>query len=152
MSNNNSNNTIKKLTNSLIAMRNLTSLDFLGTKDQFKLTKSQREVLFAIGHNQGLPMKNVWKDLGVTKGNVSIVTDVLVKTKFITRKYSTKDRRIVNLYLKKKGEVAVEEYNRLLIERYETVFSRLSQYEQDEFRTGMDVNLVVVEIMDKENK
>ena len=72
------------------------------------LTESQFHILDALFHLGDLPQKDLSKKLLKSGGNITMVVDNLEDRKFVKRKRSKKDRRLIYVHLTSEGEEKIK--------------------------------------------
>ena len=68
------------------------------------VTASQRFALFLIAQRQGTSVKNIAAMLGVSSSAATQLVNELVRTGYVQRKTSKKDKRELDLVISKKGK------------------------------------------------
>ena len=98
--------------------------------EEFKdLTNNDMHVIEAIGTGDGNNMTSVAKKLNITVGSLTTSMNQLVKKKYVDRRRSEEDRRVVLVQLTEKGVAAYrhhEDYHRQMAE---AVLKRLDETE-----------------------
>ncbi|MCR9252817.1 MAG: MarR family transcriptional regulator [bacterium] len=67
-------------------------------------------VMYEINHSPGITASEIIENLGLDKGYLSRILKKLEKHKLIMKTISSEDKRAINLFLSKHGQI---EYNRL---------------------------------------
>lgn len=99
------------------------------TKEFEDITNNDMHVIEAVGLGEGSNMSSIAKKLDITVGTLTIAMNNLVNKKYVERRRSEKDRRVVLVKLTDKGVAAYkhhEEYHREMIE---AILSRLDDTE-----------------------
>lgn len=99
------------------------------TKEFEDITNNDMHVIEAVGLGEGCNMSSIAKKLDITVGTLTIAMNNLVNKKYVERRRSEKDRRVVLVKLTDKGVAAYkhhEEYHREMIE---AILSRLDDTE-----------------------
>src|SRR5699024_9279878 len=79
--------------------------------DEFKdITNNDMHIIEAVGLSGENTMSVVAKKLGITAGSLTTSVNSLVNKKYVTRKRSEEDRRVVFLQLTAKGKRAYEHH------------------------------------------
>lgn len=120
--------------------------DFQGVYNQYKLNKTQHKTIIVIGTFNGSHMTEIWKRMGITKGNLSIIIDSLTKLGYVICERHTDDRRKVSIHLSPKGE---EIYNEAMEEITENIDRKLSAISKDEKGRFIDSINFIYEIAGK---
>lgn len=88
--------------------------------EEFKdLTNNDMHIIEAVGLGDGNNMSTIAKKLGITVGSLTTSMNSLVNKKYAVRHRSEEDRRIVNIKLTEKGEMAYHhhaEFHRKMVE------------------------------------
>jgi len=99
--------------------------EFHGVFDQYKLNKTQHKTIIVIGTFNGSHMTEIWKRMGITKGNLSIIIDSLTRLGYVTCERHTDDRRKVSIHLTESGmkiyEEAISEINKNITHKLSAV-------------------------------
>ncbi len=114
----------------------------LGLLNKYGLTASQFGVLDALYHLGPQPQKSLGHHILKSGGNMTMVVDNLQKNGFVKRKRDEDDRRIMNVYITKKGEKLFSKIMPLHLKSVEEEMSGLS-YEELEELGRLCVKLVV---------
>ncbi len=98
--------------------------------EEFKdLTNNDMHVIEAIGTGQGNNMSSIARKLNITVGSLTTAMNSLVNKKYVERKRSEEDRRVVYVKLTEKGIKAYrhhEDYHRQMTE---AILNKLSEDE-----------------------
>lgn len=109
--------------------------DFQGIFEKYKLNKTQHKTIIVIGTFNGSHMTEIWKRMGITKGNLSIIIDSLTKLGYVVCERHTDDRRKVSINLTDTGKKIYEE---AISEINENISRKLSAVSKDEKKKFMD--------------
>lgn len=93
--------------------------DAIITKEFKDITNNDMHVIEAVGLGDGRNMSSIAKKLNVTVGTLTIAMNNLVNKKYVERRRSEKDRRVVLIKLTDRGVSAYkhhEDYHRQMIE------------------------------------
>jgi len=120
--------------------------DFQGIYEQYKLNKTQHKTIIVIGTFNGSHMTEIWKRMGITKGNLSIIIDSLTKLGYVVCERHTDDRRKVSIHLTEIGEKI---YNEAMHEINENINRKLSAVSKDEKSRFIDSVNFIYEIAGK---
>ncbi len=120
--------------------------DFQGIYDKYKLNKTQHKAIIVVGTFNGSHMTEIWKRMGITKGNLSIIIDSLTKLKYVVCERHTDDRRKVSIHLTKTGEKI---FNEAMKEISENMNRKLSAISKDEKSRFIDSVNFIYEIAEK---
>ena len=120
--------------------------DFQGVFEQYKLNKTQHKTIIVIGTFNGSHMTEIWKRMGITKGNLSIIIDSLTKLGYVICERHTDDRRKVSIHLTATGEKI---YNEAMNEISENINRKLSAISKDEKNKFIDSINFIYEIAGK---
>ena len=120
--------------------------DFEGIYEQYKLNKTQHKTIIVVGTFNGSHMTEIWKRMGITKGNLSIIIESLTKLKYVVCERHTDDRRKVSIHLTKTGE---EIYNKAMSEISENMNRKLSAISKDEKNRFIDSINFIYKIAEK---
>ncbi len=107
--------------------------DFQGVYEQYKLNKTQHKTIIVIGTFNGSHMTEIWKRMGITKGNLSIIIDSLTKLGYVICERHTDDRRKVSIHLSETGEKIYKEAMEEITENIERKLSAISKDEKSRF-------------------
>ena len=102
--------------------------------EKYELTPIEGNIIsFLFNH----PTKNSASDIAeyrmLSKGNVSIGVESLIKKNLIERKLDRKDRRKVNLFLKKECAPITKEIEIVRTKFFDKIFSDFSAQEREEY-------------------
>ena len=89
------------------------------TKEFKDITNNDVHVIEAVGLGDGCSMSSIAKRLNITVGTLTIAMNNLVNKKYVERRRSEKDRRVVLVKLTDRGVAAYkhhEDYHRQMIE------------------------------------
>ena len=89
------------------------------TKEFKDITNNDMHVIEAVGLGDGCSMSTIAKRLNITVGTLTIAMNNLVNKKYVERRRSDKDRRVVLVKLTDRGVAAYkhhEDYHRQMIE------------------------------------
>ncbi|MCI9216636.1 MarR family transcriptional regulator [Lachnospiraceae bacterium 42-17] len=89
------------------------------TKEFKDITNNDMHVIEAVGLGDGCSMSSIAKRLNITVGTLTIAMNNLVNKKYVERRRSEKDRRVVLVKLTDRGVAAYkhhEDYHRQMIE------------------------------------
>ena len=99
-------------------------------KDEFKdITNNDMHIIEAVGLSGENTMSVVAKKLGITAGSLTTSVNSLVNKKYVTRKRSEEDRRVVFLQLTAKGKRAYEHHREYHRQMTEAVINKLDENE-----------------------
>jgi DNA-binding MarR family transcriptional regulator len=94
------------------------------------LTPPQGGLLFAIAHEKdGLSVKELAEDAGVTPGAITQLVDALVEKGLVVREGDPNDRRIVRLKLTQSARNGFEKVRKAHLESFSRLFAVLSDEE-----------------------
>ena len=93
------------------------------------ITFPQMILLESLYGQNSLTMSGIAKNMGITKGAVTGLTDRLVRSHMITRTRSTSDRRVVTCTLTTKGKALVKQFVSIRKKNMENAFSNLTENE-----------------------
>lgn len=99
------------------------------TEEFSDITNNDMHIIEAIGLSGKNTMSVVAKKLGITAGSLTTAVNGLVNKKYVVRKRSDQDRRVVFLRLTDKGTKAYEHHREYHREMTDAVISRLSEEE-----------------------
>lgn len=120
--------------------------DFQGVYEQYKLNKTQHKTIIVIGTFNGSHMTEIWKRMGITKGNLSIIIDSLTKLGYVVCERHTDDRRKVSIHLTDSGQKI---YNEAIEEINENINRKLSAVSKDEKKKFIDSISFIYKIAEK---
>lgn len=95
------------------------------------ISKLQLELLFMIWKNGGQPMTYYSEQMMVSKPNLTVMTDRVIKEGLIERSLDPDDRRVVTLKITKKGEDFLREHREKVLQE---MTSRLDAFEDADVR------------------
>ncbi|MBI9098326.1 MAG: MarR family transcriptional regulator [Spirochaetaceae bacterium] len=107
--------------------------DFQDVLHQYKLNKTQHKTIIVIGTFNGSHMTEIWKRMGITKGNLSIIIDSLTKLGYVICERHTDDRRKVSIHLSEKGEKIYSEAMEEINDNINRKLSAISKEEKNKF-------------------
>ena len=100
------------------------------TAGEFKdLTYNDMHIIEAIGLSGGNTMSVVAKKLGITAGSLTTAINSLVNKKYVVRKRSEEDRRVVFIGLTQKGKRAFSHHQEYHKKMTEAVLENLDEKE-----------------------
>ena len=98
--------------------------------DEFKdITNNDMHIIEAVGLSGENTMSVVAKKLGITAGSLTTSVNSLVNKKYVTRKRSEEDRRVVFLQLTAKGKRAYEHHREYHRQMTDAVINKLDEKE-----------------------
>ena len=98
--------------------------------DEFKdITNNDMHIIEAVGLSGENTMSVVAKKLGITAGSLTTSVNSLVNKKYVTRKRSEEDRRVVFLQLTAKGKRAYEHHREYHRQMTDAVINKLDENE-----------------------
>ena len=96
--------------------------------DEFKdITNNDMHIIEAVGLSGENTMSVVAKKLGITAGSLTTSVNSLVNKKYVTRKRSEEDRRVVFLQLTAKGKRAYEHHREYHRQMTDAVINKLDE-------------------------
>ncbi len=99
------------------------------TEEYKDITNNDMHIIEAIGLGEGKPMSAIAKKMSVTAGTLTTAMNSLVNKKYVVRKRSEKDRRVVNIQLTEKGERAYHHHAEFHHDMVEAVIQNLKNDE-----------------------
>lgn len=130
---------LKRLENSLIALRDVFRKHQRFIKENFKISELEMEILQFVALNGRRKMKDIGEAFNIKLSTLTSIVDKIERQKFVKRINSKTDRRAVYLDLTPKGKRLYEKYS-----HYIHVMARLMK------RTIKDENFgVFVEELEK---
>lgn len=99
------------------------------TEEYKDITNNDMHIIEAIGLSGENTMSVVAKKLGITAGSLTISVNGLVNKKYVKRKRSDQDRRVVFLQLTEKGIHAFEHHREYHRQMTDAVINRLDEKE-----------------------
>lgn len=98
--------------------------------EEFKdISNNDMHVIEAIGIGEGNNMSAIAKKLNVTVGTLTTAMNSLVNKKYVERKRSEKDKRVVHVRLTKKGEAAYRHHENYHMQMTQAIFDKLTEDE-----------------------
>lgn len=98
--------------------------------EEFKdITNNDMHVIEAIGIGEGNNMSAIAKKLNVTVGTLTTAMNSLVNKKYVERKRSEQDRRVVHVKLTDKGEAAYRHHENYHMQMTQAILDKLSEDE-----------------------
>lgn len=98
--------------------------------EEFKdISNSDMHVIEAIGVGEGGNMSSIAKKLNVTVGTLTTAMNSLVNKKYVERKRSEKDRRVVYVKLTEKGVLAYRHHENYHRQMTQAILDKLSEDE-----------------------
>lgn len=102
--------------------------------DKFRdITPSQRTILFMIGKQKDLNVKNIADNLGISSSAVTQLIDGLEKNDYIVRKINPNDRRFMTLSLSEKSKAKKNEMKKQFSKAFTAIFEDLTDSELSEY-------------------
>ncbi len=98
------------------------------------LSASQHAILSTLSHTDGLPLTQIGQRVFLEKPAITGLVDRLENDGLVSRRRSSADRRVINLYLTPKGRDILEEMNRIALEVDRQLVQVLSEDELANFR------------------
>ena len=99
------------------------------TEEFGDITNNDMHIIEAIGLSGENTMSSVAKKLGITAGSLTTSINSIVKKKYVVRKRSDEDRRVVFIRLTQKGKKAYEHHKEYHRKMTETVLENLDENE-----------------------
>lgn len=99
------------------------------TEEYKDITNNDMHIIEAVGLGEGRPMSAIAKKLNVTAGTLTTSMNSLVNKKYVIRKRSEKDRRVVYIQLTEKGEKAYHHHENFHHEMVDAVIKSLNEEE-----------------------
>ena len=99
------------------------------TEEFGDITNNDMHIIEAIGLSGENTMSSVAKKLGITAGSLTTSINSLVNKKYVVRKRSDEDRRVVFIRLTQKGKKAYEHHKEYHRKMTETVLENLDENE-----------------------
>lgn len=111
----------------------------------FRHNKSihQMQLVFCIYENNGKPMKYFCDKLMIPKSHLSKIVNRLIEDELIERKIDENDRRVINLYITKKGEEKLKEHHKVV---KSNVKAKLEKLDNNDIKI-LSKNLEEIEII-----
>lgn len=98
--------------------------------EEFKdLTNNDMHIIEAVGLSEGNTMSAVARKLGITAGSLTTSVNSLVNKKYVERKRSEEDRRVVFITLTEKGVKAYRHHSEYHRKMTEAVLASLEEEE-----------------------
>lgn len=98
--------------------------------DEYKdITNNDMHIIEAVGLGEGSPMSAIAKKMNVTAGTLTTSMNSLVKKKYVVRKRSEEDRRVVYVQLTEKGEKAYYHHANFHHQMVDSVIQSLDEEE-----------------------
>jgi DNA-binding MarR family transcriptional regulator len=101
----------------------------------------QMAVMHILEEKGPCPMSEIGAALGVTKPNITAMTDRLVKDGFAERRVDGEDRRVVRILLSDAGRACLEEKRRSVREHYKKNLSLLKETEVKQLTSALETAL-----------
>lgn len=99
------------------------------TKEFEDITNNDMHVIEAIGLGEGNNMSTIARKLNVTVGTLTTAMNSLVNKKYVVRRRSEKDRRVVYVSLAEKGEKAYRHHEEFHHQMTQAVLDKLGEEE-----------------------
>ena len=99
------------------------------TKEFEDITNNDMHVIEAIGLGEGNNMSTIARKLNVTVGTLTTAMNSLVNKKYVVRRRSEKDRRVVYVSLTEKGEKAYRHHGEFHHQMTQAVLDKLGEEE-----------------------
>lgn len=96
------------------------------------LTMSECHVLLAISEQKETTTVELSKELAIDKSNLSRIIDVLIKSGYVERITSKKDRRYSKIRITSKGKTKSNEINKSANVHYKKVFENIPDWKHKE--------------------
>ncbi|MGX5376989.1 MarR family winged helix-turn-helix transcriptional regulator [Ligilactobacillus sp. LYQ135] len=122
-------------------------------RSQFKgITTKDLHLIHAISLDENQTITQVAKKMALTKGTLTSNVDKLEYLGYIERHRSTKDRRVINLSLTKKGKLLYRLRNREHNEFVNIMLDGLSEKERADVNNAVDRLIKYLEEAENKNK
>lgn len=121
-----------------LTMRNIHSLR---REDSASLRLGQMAVMHVLEERGPCPMSEIGSALGVSKPNITAMTDRLVKDGYAERTRDGKDRRVVRIVLSAEGRTCLEEKRKSIREHYKRNLSLLKGTEVKLLASSLELAL-----------
>ncbi len=105
---------------------------------EFCLTTSQHTVLSALAKEDGLSLSEVGKRVFLDKPAITGLADRLEKDNFVERRRTSKDRRVIQLFLTEKGSSLLQELDELAAMVDHKLVESLSKPDLEKFRSTLN--------------
>lgn len=105
---------------------------------EFGLTTSQHTVLSALAKEDGLSLSEVGKRVFLDKPAITGLADRLEKDNFVERRRTSKDRRVIQLFLTEKGSSLLQELDELAAMVDHKLVESLSKPDLEKFRSTLN--------------
>ena len=99
------------------------------TSEFSDITNNDMHVIEAIGLGEGNNMSTIARKLNVTVGTLTTAMNSLVNKKYVVRRRSEKDRRVVYVSLTEKGEKAYRHHEEFHHQMTQAVLDKLGEEE-----------------------
>ena len=113
------------------------------------LAHGQVFLLFLLSKSGTSNASDLAKQLGITSGAITGMTDKLVSMKLIKRERSEKDRRLVLVSITAKGQETVKKIQEWRYGRLIEIFLKM---DEDKIRNMIDLFQIMVDLMEDEEK
>ncbi len=101
---------------------------------EFGVTSSQHTVLSTLAENDGLSLSEIGKRIYLDKPAITGLADRLEKDGLVERRRTSEDRRVIRLYLTKKGQNLLQRFEKIATEVDQDLVQVLSSSELNKFR------------------
>jgi len=105
---------------------------------EFGLTTSQHTVLSALAKEDGLSLSEIGKRVFLDKPAITGLADRLEKDNFVERRRTSKDRRVIQLFLTDKGSSLLQELDEIATMVDHKLVESLSKPDLEKFRTTLN--------------
>lgn len=95
---------------------------------------AQKEVLFILSDNDGMKIKEIAENLGITPGAATQLTEALVQSGLLVRMVDATDRRIVRMHCSGRGKAQTQKLLAARLSLLEQLFKDLSDAEIEAFQ------------------
>jgi len=104
-----------------------------GLPKSFLVTPAQGQIIYIVGRNPGIGIKEIALKLDITSSATTQLVDILVKDGYLARKNDQNDRRAINLFLSQRAIDKRQEMRKRFVEQFSVIFEHLSNGELKEF-------------------
>ena len=102
------------------------------------ISRNQFELLYSISLENTKPMRYYGEKLMISKPNLTVMADKLIKDNYAQRTYEPGDRRIIILSVTKKGEEFLEDQIRRIKQKMILGFNELSDADAQRLNEILD--------------
>ena len=118
-------------------LKKYTDHTFRTIREEYDLKQIEIEILFCLYKNPKATSSDVYRELSLHKGHVSMAMDDLCQKGYLQSEHDRHDRRYVNYEITEKGKPVAEEIAAIRGESHSKIFEGVSEEEMDILKSIM---------------